>query len=81
MGTGASGGVNLSPDCGIVVEAHVVPMPDNPALARSMDVGVVDQANGYELVTSTEQALQQAEQAKRAKAVEEAGKNAGQPTL
>lgn len=80
-GTGASGGVNLSPDCGIVVEAHLIPMPDNPALARSMDVGVVDQANGYQLVTSTEQALEQAEQQKRSKAVEDAAKNADAPTL
>ena len=80
-GTGASGGVNLSPDCGIVVEAHLTPTPDNPALARSMDVGVVDQANGYQLVTATEQALEQAEQQKRSKAVEDASKNAGAPTL
>ncbi len=80
-GTGVSGAVNLSPDCGIVVEAHLTPMPDNPALARSMDVGVVDQANGYQLVTATEQALEQAEQQKRSKAVEDASKNAGAPTL
>ncbi len=81
VGTGASGGVNLSPDCGLVIEAHVIPMQDNPGLARSMDVGVVDQAGGYQLVTSTEQALEQAEQQKRSKAVEEASKNAGSPTL
>jgi hypothetical protein len=80
-GTSASGGVNLSPDCGIVVEAHLTPMPDNPALARSMDVGVVDQANGYERVSATEQALEQAEQQKRAKAVEDASKNSTAPTL
>jgi hypothetical protein len=80
-GTGVSGGINLSPDCGVVVEAHAVPMPENPGLARSMEVGVVDQSNGYELVTATEQALEKGEQAKRAKAVEEAGKNAGSPTL
>lgn len=80
-GTGASGGVNLSPDCGIVVQAIAVPMPDNPELARSMDVGVVDQANGYELVTATEQKLEQMEQARRAQAVEDASKNADAPTL
>jgi hypothetical protein len=81
MGTGVSGGVNLSPDCGIVVEAHIVPLPDNSALARSMDIGVVDQANGYEVVTATEQAFEQAEQARRAKAVEDASQNAEAPTL
>ena len=80
-GTGASGGVNLSPDCGLVVEAHILPMPDNPALARSLEVGVVDQAQGYELVTAVEQNLEQAEQQKRAQAVEEASKNADAPTL
>jgi YD repeat-containing protein len=80
-GTGASGGVNLSPDCGLVVEAHVYPMADNPALARNLETGVVDQANGYELVTATEQALEQQEQQKRAKAVEDASKNADAPTL
>lgn len=61
-GTGASGGVSLSPDCGIVVEAHLTPLPDNPDLARSMEVGGVDQANGYELITATEQNLEQAAQ-------------------
>ena len=73
--------MNLSPDCGIVVEAHVIPLQDNPGLARSLEVGVVDQANGYELVTSVEQGLEQQEQQKRAKAVEDAGKNADAPTL
>ncbi|MDP2323664.1 MAG: hypothetical protein Q8N51_06500 [Gammaproteobacteria bacterium] len=80
-GTGGSGGVNLSPDCGIVVEAHLYPMTDNPALARSLDAGVVDQSTGYELLTSVEQSLEQMEQQKRAKAVEEASKNADAPTL
>lgn len=80
-GTGASGGVNLSPDCGIVVEARVTPMRDNPDLARSLETGVVDQANGYELVTSVEQTLQALEQQKRAKAVEDAAQNADAPTL
>jgi hypothetical protein len=80
-GTGASGGVSLSPDCGLVVEAHIVPMPDNPELARSLETGVVHQANGYELVTAVEQSLGQQEQQKRAKAVEEASKNADAPTL
>lgn len=80
-GTGASGGVNLSPDCGLVVEARVVPLRENPALARSLEVGVVDQANGYELVTSVEQGLEQMEQQKRARAVEDAARNADAPTL
>jgi YD repeat-containing protein len=80
-GTGAAGGVSLSPDCGVVVEARVVPMADNPALARSLEVGVVDQAGGYELVSAVEQNLEQMEQQRRAKAVDEAAKNADAPTL
>ena len=56
-------------------------MQDNPALARSLETGVVHQASGYELVTSVEQALEQMEQQKRAKAVEDASKNADAPTL
>ena len=56
-------------------------MPDNPALARSIDAGVVNQASGYELVTAVEQQLERNEQQKRAKAVEEASKSADAPTL
>ncbi len=80
-GTGGSGGVNLSPDCGLVVEARVTPLQENPALARSLDVGVVDQANGYENLMAVEQNMEQMEQQKRAQAVEDAAKNADAPTL
>ncbi len=80
-GTGAAGGVNLSPDCGLVIEAHLIPMQDNPALVRSLEVGVVNQAKGYELVTTVEQSLDQLEQQRRKKAVEDASKNADAPTL
>src|SRR5262245_28287811 len=41
------GGANFSPDCGEVVVAAIFSMPDNPALARFFQVGVVDQAGGY----------------------------------
>jgi YD repeat-containing protein len=74
-------GVNLSPDCGIVVTATVQPPRDNPELAEYMQVGVVDQAAGYALVTSTEQAMLAQETARRAKQVEDAAKNADAPTL
>jgi hypothetical protein len=65
----------------VVVQASITAMRDNPALARSLDVGVVDQAGGYELVTTAEQGLEQREQQRRAKAVEEAAKSADAPTL
>lgn len=74
-------GVSLSPDCGIVVTAAVYSLRDNPELAEYMQVSVMDQANGYELITTTEQALQQMENDRRAKEVEDAAKNADKPTL
>ncbi len=74
-------GVNLSPDCGTVVSALILPLRDNPDLAASMQVGVVNQAGGYELVTATEQGLQQAEQQRRAQETAKAARNAGAPKL
>ncbi|MDY6947469.1 MAG: hypothetical protein SXG53_17300, partial [Pseudomonadota bacterium] len=74
-------GANLSPDCGVVIAARIQPLRDNPGLSQYMQVGVVDQAGGYQLLTATEQALQQAEQQRRAEALEEANKNAAKPTL
>ena len=74
-------GVNLSPDCGTVVSALILPLRENPDLAASMQVGVVNQAGGYELVTATEQGLQQAEQQRRAQETAKAAKNAAAPKL
>lgn len=74
-----NGGVSLSPDCGTVVTAIVVPLRDNADLALSMQVGVVDQAGGYQLITTTEQALAQADQQRRAK--ETANATAAVPKL
>ena len=75
------GGVTLSPDCGTVVTAIVAPLRENPDLALSLQVGVVDQAGGYQLVTTTEQALLQADQQRRAKETANAAKNAAAPKL
>jgi hypothetical protein len=74
-------GANLTPDCGIAVAATIMALRDNPALAQYFQVSVVDMAGGYELLTATEQALQQMENQRRAKEVEEASKNAAGPTL
>lgn len=73
--------VNFSPDCGVVVAARVTPMRDNPAIARSMTVIVVNQAEGYERINATEQALLQQENARRARQAEDAAKNADAPRL
>ena len=76
-----NGGVNLSPGCGTVVTAIVAPLRENPDLAFSLQVGVVDQAGGYQLVTATEQALAQGDQQRRAKETANAAKNAAAPKL
>ena len=76
-----NGGVNLSPDCGTVVTAIVMPLRENPDLALSLQVGVVDQAGGYQLVTGTEQALEQADQQRREQETAKAAKNAAPPKL
>lgn len=76
-----NGGVNLSPDCGTVVTAIVIPLRENPDLALALQVGVVDQAGGYALVTGTEQALAQADQQRREQETAKAAKNAAPPKL
>jgi hypothetical protein len=75
------GSMNLSPDCGVVVEAYLYGLRDNPALAQRMQVGVVDQAGGYAAVSATEQGLAALDAQRRAKQVQEAGKNAQAPSL
>ena len=74
-------GVNLSPDCGILVTAQIIPTAGNPDLAKTLQVSVVNQAGGYDAITTTEQSLQQLDNARKAKQVEEAGKNADAPLL
>lgn len=74
-------GANLSPDCGVVVAATIQPLRENPGLSQFMQVGVVDQAGGYELLTATEQALERSEMQRRAAQVEEANKTSKRPTL
>lgn len=76
-----NGGSNFSPDCGLVVAAQVRPMRDNPALSQFFEVGVVDQAAGYQKIVDTEQALEKQEMDKRKQQVDEAAKNADGPTL
>jgi hypothetical protein len=75
------GGANFSPDCGEVISATIFSMPDNPALSRFFQVGVVDQAGGYEALTATEQGLQQMDAARKAQQVKEAAKNSDSPQL
>jgi hypothetical protein len=67
--------VNFASDCGIVVQAFIVPMRSNPDLAESMQVGVVNSAGGYAAIASTERSLQQLDAQRRAKEVEKASKD------
>jgi hypothetical protein len=75
------GGANFSPDCGEVIVAQIFPTPDNPALSRFFQVGVVDQAGGYEALTATEQGLRQMDSTRKAQQVQDAAKNADAPKL
>lgn len=75
------GGTNFSPDCGLVVEARVRPLESNQQLASSFQVGVIDQANGYQAIMGTEQALLAADQQRKAAEVSKAAENADAPRL
>lgn len=74
-------GVNLSPDCGVVVAAVVAPLPDNADLSEFMQVGAVDQAGGYQAITATEQTLARLDSQRKARQVEAASKDADAPKL
>lgn len=75
------GHVNFSPDCGAVIAARIHPLRDNPEIAQSLQITIVNSARGYELISSTEKALLALETARRANQVEEASKNADVPSL
>jgi len=75
------GGTSFSPDCGLVIGAQVWPVRENPALAKAVQVGVAEQAVGYELITQTEQALESGEMKRRADEVKNAAQNADAPQL
>jgi hypothetical protein len=79
--TGPDGGATFSPDCGIVLGARIMSMKDNPDLSASFEVGVVDQAGGFELLQSTKQAFERGEAQRKAQEVAAAAKNADAPQL
>jgi len=67
--------------CGIAVAATITSMRTNPDLAQSIQVGVLDQGGGYSLLDATQVGLEELDAQRRAKAVEEASRNADKPTL
>ncbi len=75
------GSMNLNADCGVVVQAVIDTMRDNPALALALQVGVVDEAGGYAAVNATEQGLAALDAQRRAEQVRDASKNGQAPSL
>ena len=65
----------------MVVQAELTVWNDNPALADSLSVGVIDQAGGYQLLTEVEQAWANQDQARRAAEVERAAAQGAAPKL
>ncbi|MBX3484283.1 hypothetical protein [Phenylobacterium sp.] len=76
-----SNGFSLNPDCGLTVAARIVPLKTNPDLARSLELGIADQAKGYAAIEATEKALAAADAQRRAKEVQRANQNADAPKL
>jgi hypothetical protein len=74
-------GTSLNPDCGIVVEAMLIPLKSNPDLVDRLMVTVVDQGGGYRAIAATELALAQQDQQRRAQEVDKATKSAKGPSL
>lgn len=74
-------GSNLSPNCGVVVQAELVAARSNPDLAEALSVGVIDQAGGYRLLNEVEQAFAGQDQARRAAEVERAAQQGAAPKL
>ncbi len=72
---------NLRTECGVVVAAFIVWMPDNPGLASRLQVAVVDFPKGYLAFKSTEEELRKDDNARKLKELQEANKNAAKPKL
>lgn len=73
--------INLNPDCGVVIQAQLIGLRQNPDLAERMRVGVVDQAGGYAALTETRDGLAAADARRRAQQVQDASKHAQAPSL
>ncbi|MBU2307591.1 MAG: hypothetical protein KKG89_12115, partial [Alphaproteobacteria bacterium] len=76
-----SNNFSLSPDCGLSVAARIVPLKTNPDLARSLELGIADQAKGYAAIEQTEKALAAADVQRRAGEVKRANQTADAPKL
>jgi len=81
LGAGPDAGASLSPDCGIIVSAQITFQGDNAALARSLEVGSVNSAGGYQILEETEQNFIAADEARKQQELQDATKNATAPKL
>jgi hypothetical protein len=81
ISAGPDAATSLSTACGLTVAAQIQASNTNRELARSLAVTSQNGAWGYELLQRTEGALKAGDQAKKAKEVEDASKNAGAPKL
>ncbi|MFT3665847.1 hypothetical protein [Piscinibacter sp.] len=73
--------MSVAPDCGIVVQALLLPQRTNPGLVDRLQVGVVDQGGGYRLLVATEQGLEQSDRERRARELDKAAKTTKAPSL
>lgn len=75
------GGVDVTPDCGVVVQAMLFPLRTNADLVDRMQVGVVDKAGGWRMIGETERAVADSDRQRRAAEVSKAAKSAKGPSL
>lgn len=74
-------GTSLSTACGVTVGAMIRRAAANRGLAHSLAVSSQNGAAGYALLSSTANALRAADEARKAKELKDASKNANAPTL
>jgi hypothetical protein len=73
--------VHLSSDCGVTVGAVIDALPSNPGLAHDLDVMSQDGAQGMVALKAVADYFQKGDEARRAKELNNASKNAGSPKL
>lgn len=73
--------INLKPECGAQVGALIQGAEQNPGLAHSLAVTSQNGAQGYAMVTQTENALKVRDEARRAREVQAATNGAVAPKL
>ena len=73
--------ISLSTDCGVTVGAVIEAAPNNPGLAHSLAVTSQNGAQDMAVLKATADFFQNGDDARRAKELNDASKNAGSPKL